>query len=63
MKRYIYLGKQLNVENIFLNKNVVYFGEKIEKLREKYPKLEEILVCTEEINKIKKSEEYYESLT
>lgn len=62
MKTYIYVGKKLDLPEFLFIKGTVYFGEEIEKLIEKYPLLERLLIPVEDYPKINKDYQYFNSI-
>lgn len=62
MKKYIYVGKNLNLPEFLFIKGTVYYGEDIEKLIEKYPLLSKILIPVEDYTKINKNSQYFDSI-
>ena len=62
MKKYIYVGKNLNLPEFLFIKGTVYYGEDIEKLIEKYPLLSKILKPVEDYTKINKNSQYFDSI-
>ena len=49
-KKYIYLGNKLNLPEFNFNKGSIYFGDKIEELKEKYPLLNRLLISVDDLN-------------
>lgn len=62
MKKYIYVGKNLDLPKFLFIKGTVYYGEDIEKLIEKYPLLSKILIPVEDYTKINKNSQYFDSI-
>ena len=62
MKKYIYVGKNLDLPEFLFIKGTVYYGEDIEKLIEKYPLLSKILIPVEDYLKIDKNSQYFDSI-
>jgi hypothetical protein len=62
MKKYIYVGKNLDLPEFLFIKGTVYYGEDIEKLIEKYPLLSKILISVEDYPKIDKNSQYFDSI-
>lgn len=62
MKKYIYVGKNLDLPEFLFIKGTVYYGEDIEKLIEKYPLLSKILISVEDYTKINKNSQYFDSI-
>nr|DAT49764.1 MAG TPA: hypothetical protein [Caudoviricetes sp.] len=62
MKKYIYVGKNLDLPEFLFIKGTVYYGEDIEKLIEKYPLLSKILIPVEDYTKINKNSQYFDSI-
>lgn len=55
-RKYIHMGKSMNLLDFRLDKGTVYFGEKIERLLEKQPLLKKILIPVEEIETFENNE-------
>lgn len=62
MKKYIYVGKNLDLPEFLFIKGTVYYGEDIEKLIEKYPLLSKVLIPVEDYPKIDKNSQYFDSI-
>lgn len=62
MKKYIFMGKNLELPEFFFSSGTVYYGEKIEKLIEKYPLLAKVLVDVEEYPKLEADSRYFNSI-
>ena len=62
MKKYIYVGKNLDLPEFLFIKGTVYYGEDIEKLIEKYPLLSKILIPVEDYTRINKNSQYFDSI-
>ena len=62
-KRYIYLGGNIDLPEFGFQKGSVYFGDKIEKLKEKYPLLDKLLIPVEELAGVEKNGILLEKLT
>lgn len=61
--RYIYLGNELNFPDFRFTKGGIYYGDKIEELKEKYPLLKKLLIDTEELPKFNRNEVFLNSIT
>ena len=61
--RYIYLGDELNLPEFRFVKGGIYYGDKIEELKEKYTLLEKLLIKTEELPKFNFNEIVLSELT
>lgn len=62
-KKYIYLGNDLDLPEFRFTKSGVYFGDKIEELKSKYPLLEKILIDVEEFPKTNISQNLIDEIT
>lgn len=62
-KKYIYLGNDLDLPEFRFSKSGVYFGEKIEELKKKYPLLEKLLIDIEKLPEIKNNNIIFDKLT
>lgn len=62
MKKYIYVGKNLDLPEFLFIKGTVYYGEDIEKLIEKYPLFSKVLISVEDYPKIDKNSQYFDSI-
>jgi len=49
--------------DVRLNKSGIYFGEKIEEIRKKYPLLEKLLIKADDLPFVEKNEIWLEQLT
>ena len=47
--RYVYIGKNIDLPDVRLNKSGIYFGEKVEEIRKKYPLLEKLLIKADDL--------------
>ena len=61
--RYIYHGNELNLPEFRFVKGGIYYGDKIEELKEKYTLLEKLLIKTEELPKFNFNEIVLSELT
>ena len=61
--RYVYIGKNIDLPDARLNKSGIYFGEKIEETRKKYPLLEKLLMKADDLSFAEKNEILLEQLT
>ena len=62
-KKYIYLGNNLDLPEFGFSKSAVYFGEKIEELKKKYPLLDKLLIDIEELSDYQKNELFLENIS
>ncbi len=62
-KRYIYLGGNIDLPEFGFVKGNVYYGEKIEELKKKYPLLDKLLVNVEELAGYEKNELFLEKIS
>ena len=61
--RYVYIGRNIDLPDVRLNNSGIYFGEKIEEIRKKYPLLEKLLVKADDLPFAEKNEILLEQLT
>ena len=61
--RYVYIGKNIDLPDVRLNKSGIYFGEKVEEIRKKYPLLEKLLIKADDLPFAEKNEILLEQLT
>ena len=61
--RYVYIGKNIDLPDVRLNKRGMYFGEKVEEIRKKYPLLEKLLIKVDDLPFAEKNEILLEQLT
>ena len=61
--RYVYIGRNIDLHDVRLNKSGIYFGEKIEEIRKKYPLLEKLLIKVDDLPFVEKNEILLEQLT
>lgn len=61
-KKYIFVGKNLDLPEFFFSKGTVYYGEKIERLIEKYPLLSKILVDVNKYQNLENNSQYFNSI-
>lgn len=61
--RYIYLGKNIDLPEFGFVKGNIYYGEKIEELKKKYPLLDKLLVNVEELAGYEKNELFLEKIS
>ena len=61
--RYVYIGKNTDLPDVRLNKSGIYFGEKVEEIRKKYPLLEKLLIKADDLPFAEKNEILLEQLT
>ena len=61
--RYVYIGKNIALPDVRLNNSGIYFGERIEEIRKKYPLLEKLLVKADDLPFAEKNEILLEQLT
>mgnify|MGYP003093374964 CR=1 FL=1 len=61
--RYIYLGKNIDLPEFGFVKGNVYYGEKIEELKKKYPLLDKLLIDVEELAGYEKNELFLEKIS
>ena len=61
--RYSYLWNELNLPEFRFVKGGIYYGDKIEELKEKYTLLEKLLIKTEELPKFNFNEIVLSELT
>ena len=61
--RYVYIVKNIDLPDVRLNKSGIYFGEKIEEIRKKYPLLEKLLIKADDLPFAEKNEILLEQLT
>lgn len=62
-KKYIYLGNNLDLPEFRFTKSAVYFGEKIEEMKKKYPLLDKLLINIEELSDYQKNELFLENIS
>ena len=60
--KYIYLGKNIDLPEFGFVKGNVYYGEKIEELKKKYPLLDKLLIDVEELAGYEKNELFLEKI-
>lgn len=60
--KYIYLGKNIDLSEFGFVKGNVYYGEKIEELKKKYPLLDKLLINVEELAGYEKNELFLEKI-
>ena len=61
--RYVYIGKNIDLPDVRLNNSGIYFGERIEEIRKKYPLLEKLLIKADDLPFAEKNEILLEQLT
>lgn len=61
--KYIYLGKNIDLPEFGFVKGNVYYGEKIEELKKKYPLLDKLLIDVEELAGYEKNELFLEKIS
>ena len=61
--RYVYIGENIDLADVRLNKSGIYFGEKVEEIRKKYPLLEKLLIKADDLPFAEKNEILLEQLT
>ena len=61
--KYIYLGKNIDLPEFGFIKGNVYYGDKIEELKKKYPLLDKLLINVEELSKYEKNELFLEKIS
>ena len=61
--KYIYLGKNIDLPEFGFVKGNVYYGEKIEELKKKYPLLDKLLINVEELPEYEKNELFLEKIS
>nr|DAW46836.1 MAG TPA: hypothetical protein [Caudoviricetes sp.] len=61
--KYIYLGRNIDLLEFGFVKGNVYYGEKIEELKKKYPLLEKLLINVEELAGYEKNELFLEKIS
>ena len=61
--RYVYIGRNIDLPDVRLSKSGIYFGEKIEEIRKKYPLLEKLLIKADDLPFAEKNEILLEQLT
>ena len=61
--RYVYIGRNIDLPDVRLNNSGIYFGEKVEEIRKKYPLLEKLLVKADDLPFAEKNEILLEQLT
>ncbi len=61
--KYIYLGKNIDLPEFGFVKGNVYYGEKIEELKKKYPLLDKLLIDVEELAEYEKNELFLEKIS
>ena len=61
--KYIYLGKNIDLPEFGFVKGNVYYGEKIEELKKKYPLLDKLLINVEELSEYEKNELFLEKIS
>jgi len=61
--KYIYLGKNIDLPEFGFVKGNVYYGEKIEELKKKYPLLDKLLINVEELAGYEKNELFLEKIS
>lgn len=60
--KYIFVGKNLMLPEFIFTKGTVYYGEKIEQLKEKYPLLVRVLIPIEEYSLMGENSGYYDQI-
>ena len=61
--KYIYLGKNIDLPEFGFVKGNVYYGEKIEELKKKYPLLDKLLINVEELAGYEQNELFLEKIS
>ena len=61
--KYIYLGRNIDLPEFGFTKGNVYYGDKIEELKKKYPLLDKLLVNVEELAGYEKNELFLEKIS
>lgn len=61
--KYIYFGKNIDLPEFGFVKGNVYYGEKIEELKKKYPLLDKLLIDVEELAGYEKNELFLEKIS
>lgn len=61
--KYIYLGRNIDLPEFGFVKGNVYYGEKIEELKKKYPLLDKLLINVEELSEYEKNELFLEKIS
>lgn len=61
--KHIYLGKNIDLPEFGFVKGNVYYGEKIEELKKKYPLLDKLLINVEELSEYEKNELFLEKIS
>lgn len=61
--KYIYLGKNIDLPEFGFVKGNVYYGDKIEELKKKYPLLDNLLINVEELPEYEKNELFLEKIS
>nr|DAX19227.1 MAG TPA: hypothetical protein [Caudoviricetes sp.] len=61
--KYIYLGKNIDLPEFGFIKGNVYYGDKIEELKKKYPLLDKLLINVEELSKYEKNELFLDKIS
>lgn len=61
--KYVYLGKNINLPEFSFGKGGVYYGDKIEELKEKYSLLSKLLIPIEELSNYNVNDVYLETIS
>nr|DAN42504.1 MAG TPA: hypothetical protein [Caudoviricetes sp.] len=61
--KYIYLGKNIDLPEFGFVKGNVYYGDKIEELKKKYPLMDNLLINVEELPEYEKNELFLEKIS
>lgn len=62
-EKYVYLGKNVNLQEFRFDTGGVYFGEKIKELKERYPLLDKLLIKIEDLPNYKKNDVFLEKIS
>ena len=60
--KYIYLGRKIDLPEFGFTKVNIYYGDKIEELKKKYPLLDKLLINVEELAGYEKNELFLEKI-
>ena len=61
--KYIYLGRNIDLPEFGFTKGNIYYGEKIEELKKKYPLLDKLLINVEELSEYEKNELFLDKIS
>ena len=61
--KYIYLGRNIDLPEFGFTKGNIYYGDKIEELKKKYPLLDKLLINVEELAGYEQNELFLEKIS